>query len=251
MGLYQQAEVYDRLYAWDVADERDFVLAASRRWGVARPRRVLEPFCGTGRLLAAMPGFRVGLDRSAAMLRRAEARGLAVLRADARDLPLATSSFDLAFNLIDSFRHLRTRGAARAHLRGVARLLRPGAAYVLGFDLAGHGPVDVSEDRWRVEEDGTAVEARIGGLGDLDPDTRLETVRAEVEVRRNGALERRVESLWPMRVWSPGEFEELLDEDGRFEPVACFHGGYDLSAPVELGELSGSSLIVLRREGRA
>jgi SAM-dependent methyltransferase len=251
MGLYQQAEVYDRLYGWDITAERDFVLAASRRWGVPRPRRVLEPFCGTGRLLAAMPGFRVGFDASAPMLRRAAGRGLAVLRADATTCALSRSTFDLAFSLIDSFRHLPTRAEARAHLRGVARVLRPGAVYVLGFDLTGHRPADVSVDRWRVEHDGASVEGAVGGLGDRDPATRLETVRAAVEVRRDGALERRVESLWPMRVWSPVEFEELLDEDECFEPVACFRGDYRMAEPVELAELAGSSLIVLRREERA
>jgi len=251
MEVYDHADLYDRLYSWDVRAECGFVLRASRRWGVPAPRRVLEPFCGTGRLLAAMPGFRVGFDLSAPMLARAAARGLPVVRADASVCPFAPASFDLAFCLIDSFRHLATRAAARAHLGGVARALRPGAVYVLGLEVTGHLPAAPSVDEWSVEQDGRRITGTVRACGDLDATTRLETVRATVDVRRRGEIEHRAESLWPMRVWSPRELEELIDEEGSFEPVAAFPGDYSRTEPVELGELAGSSLLVLRREGRS
>ncbi|MFQ5844427.1 MAG: hypothetical protein ACE5JG_05485, partial [Planctomycetota bacterium] len=62
MNWYDSALYYDVLCGWDPRKERDFVLGAGERWGIRRPRRILEPFCGTGRLLRAMPGTAVGFD---------------------------------------------------------------------------------------------------------------------------------------------------------------------------------------------
>ena len=64
MNWYDEALYYDVLCGWDPGTEREFVLGASERWGIAQPRRILEPFCGTGRLLRCiMAGRRQFLSR--------------------------------------------------------------------------------------------------------------------------------------------------------------------------------------------
>ena len=45
-------------------------------------------------------------------------------------------TFDLAHCLVSTFKYLLTEAAARAHLRSVARALRPGGVYALGFHLS-------------------------------------------------------------------------------------------------------------------
>ena len=54
LDFYDRVDLYDALFGWDPAAERDFVLGAGKRWGVGSARRILEPFCGQGRLLRAM-----------------------------------------------------------------------------------------------------------------------------------------------------------------------------------------------------
>ena len=231
MDWYDRAELYDRLFSWDPAQERAFVLGASARWGIEQPQRILEPFCGPGRLLRTMPGTCIGFDLNPNMVRVAS-RDCRVFRADAGRFALAPQSFDLAYCLVDSFRYLLDEQAARRHLTAMAAALRPGAIYVLGFELEG----DVSVDQWEHR----GVRAEIGMLGDADPATRIETLRVRLETEQE-----ELESLAPMRTYSAQQVEDLIDEQGSFEIAAAFGAGYDLSQPVELSEVEGSLLLVL------
>ena len=236
MDWYDRAETYDRLFGWDPAVERDFVLAASARHGIEGPRRILEPFCGSGRLLRAMPGTAIGFDLNPNMVRYAAARGLKVFRADAGRFAVAPGTFDLAYCLIDSFRHLLRVSEAAGHLRSVARALRPGAVYVLGLDLM---PGDESFEIW--EHDG--VRALVRCLGDVDPDTRIGTLHFRMECG-----DETIESFSPMLTYTPRQLEDLIDGEASFEIAAVFDLAYDLENPVELDEIEGSAVLVLRRD---
>lgn len=246
MGWYDRAEIYDVWMGWDPARERDFVLGASERYGIARPRRMLEPFCGSGRLLRAVPGA-IGLDLNPHMLRFAASRGARVFRAGAARFATRAGAFDLAFNLIDSFRHLLTEEHARAHLRAVARALREEAVYVLGLDVTGDLPGgDGAVEAWGIERDGLRVDGTVRALGDADLDTRVETVHVRAEAERDGTRET-VEDFVPMRTYSRRELEDLIDDEGSFEIAAVFDRGYDLDRPVEFSEISGSAVLALKK----
>jgi len=240
---YDRAEIYDILCSWDPATERDFVLGAAAKYGLGAPRRILEPFCGSGRLLRVMPGRAVGLDTNPAMLRYARSRGCHVFRADAARFAVREGSFDLAFCLIDSFRHLRSEEEASGHLRGVARALVPGGIYVLGFDVTGDIAGDVSNDTWSSERDGVQVSGDVRCLGDRAG--RIETMHVRIEVRRGERLDE-IEDFQPMRVYSRADFRSLLDSEGSFEIAAIFDRHYDLRRPVALEDV-GSAVFVLRK----
>jgi SAM-dependent methyltransferase len=242
---YDLAEAYDILCGWDPGPERDFVLGASARYGIATPRRILEPFCGTGRLLRAMPGLATGFDRNPHMVRYARRRGARVFRADAGAFGVREGAFDLAYCLIDSFRHLLTEEAARAHLAGVARALGPGGLYVLGFDVTGDLPRDVSRDAWGHERDGTRVDGEVRCLGDRA--AGVETMEVTLDIRRGG-LRERCQSFQPMRVYARRDVERLAAAGG-FRISAVFDRGYDLGRPVSLDAVAGSAVLVLARRG--
>lgn len=243
---YDRAEVYDTLCSWDPSKEIRFLVAASERWGLGGPRRALEPFCGSGRLLRELPGRAVGFDRNENMLRYA-GRDCTVFRADAAHFAVTDGAFDFAFNLIDSFRYLLTKDDACRHLRCMARALAPGAVYVLGFDVTGGGPPDVSRSQWETERSGIRVKGDVGGLGDRDSTSGIETVRVLIDVERNGQAEH-LEDLQSMRVYSPEDVRDLIDLEGSFEIVSVHERGYDIDTRVDLDTLYGSAVLVLRRE---
>lgn len=244
-GWYDHAEAYDVLCSWDPQKERDFLLQACERWGRGGPRRALEPFCGSGRMLRALGDRAVGFDVNENMLRVA-ARRSRVFRADAARFAVRAGAFDLAFALIDSFRYLLREEDAHGHLRCVARALEPGGIYVVGFDVTGGGPPDVSRETWTRERDGVRVQGDVGGLGDRDQTTRIETVRVRLDIERDGKSER-LEDLQPMRVYAPDDVEELVAREGSFRVASVHDRHYDVDRPVDLDALYGSAVIVLRR----
>lgn len=243
MDWYDRAEAYDILCGWDPGPERDFVLGASERYGLGPPQRILEPFCGSGRLLRVMPGTAIGFDWNPHMVRYARARGSRVFRADASAFAVREGSFDLAFCLIDSFRYLLTEEAAIAHLRGVARALRPGGVYVLGFEVTGDLDRDASIDVWGFERDGTRVDGDVRCLDDRAQ--RVETLRVRLHIRK-GRRRERVETFRPMRVYARADVLALLAAEGSFELAAVSARGYDLDRPVPLASVAGSAALVLR-----
>lgn len=247
MDWYEEALYYDVLFGWDASRERDFLLAASARFGRGpTPARSLEPFCGTGRLLRVMPGAPIGFDLSPAMVRFARGSGCRVFRADAGRFAVAPAGFDLAYCLIDSFRHLLDEEAARRHLRAVATALRPGGLYVLGFDVTGGIAHEDSIEEWETRRGKVHVAGRIEVLGDACPVRRIETMQVRLDVT-DGGRARRIESRQPLRTYTRAQARSLLDEVPGLEVVATFDRRYDLDLPVALERIDGSAVFVLRR----
>ncbi|MFV2090578.1 MAG: class I SAM-dependent methyltransferase, partial [Pseudomonadales bacterium] len=114
------AAIYDAAFDWEVAGEVGSITALS---GLSEGR-VLEPMCGSGRLLRgfADAGFdTVGVDNSAPMLSLAQAHydkhGLAGtwIEADVTDFDL-DQACDLAICPINSLAHLQNEATMLAHL---------------------------------------------------------------------------------------------------------------------------------------
>ncbi|GHF75879.1 class I SAM-dependent methyltransferase [Streptomyces thermodiastaticus] len=135
----QEAEQYDALRG----GEPRAAAAAAAVLGLlpGECRQLADIGCGTGivtrRLAEARPALRVtGVDRSAAMVRRAAARlPGAVVRADGRRLPFPDERFDAVVSVW--LLHLAPTDAdARAVVAECARVLRPGGVYVTTVDKA-------------------------------------------------------------------------------------------------------------------
>ncbi len=70
-GLYRLPLYYDIAFSWDLEPEIDVFERIFERHVPGRVERVLEPACGTGRFLRALPrrGYRVtGYDAEPAMV---------------------------------------------------------------------------------------------------------------------------------------------------------------------------------------
>jgi SAM-dependent methyltransferase len=98
-GYERWAPLYDDSPNPLLAREERYLLPLIER---LTPTRALDLGCGTGRWLEKLESFRftrTGMDRSAAMLRRAQAKpGTAgqLIQADCENLPFSDAAFDLA-----------------------------------------------------------------------------------------------------------------------------------------------------------
>ncbi|MCS7270972.1 MAG: methyltransferase domain-containing protein, partial [Gemmataceae bacterium] len=143
--------LWDYFHASDMAEQYEAQIAATPlaqldiAWcerHFARPGRLLDLGCGTGRLCRhfALRGYEcVGVDLSAAMLEVARrlspasaAERIHWLQANiAEPLPLPEGSFDYAACLFSTLGMVRGAAARAAVLENVRRLLRPGGTFVL------------------------------------------------------------------------------------------------------------------------
>ncbi len=256
---YQTPLYYDIVFDAETALECDFLAAMWRLWGrggasrARRSLRVLEPACGSGRLMLELSrrGHRCcGIDISAGALAFARARlaehglkaRLIEASMDAFSLP---QRFELAHCLVSSFRYLVTEDAARAHLLCVADALIPGGIYALGFHLCDYSDTSVSRERHLAERDAVRVTCNIQA-GPPVRRTRQQAMRARLLVETDAGLER-YQSCWSFRTYSARQFRSLLAQVPAFEHVATYDFDYDQTRPQALGRDRYDQVVILRR----
>ena len=255
---YEQPLYYDIIFDADTDSEADFLEAVHQRHAHSRGRRVLEPACGSGRLVAAMAsrGYRVtGLDLSHAMLRfarqRLKQRKLAATlhHGDMSDFALPRR-FDLAHCLVSSFKYLLTDAAARSHLRCVADALAPGGVYVLGVHLSEYDVHQRSRERWVASRDGVEVVCNIQSWPP-DPRTRLEAVRSRLVATDAEGTTRRLESHWNFRTYDAPQLARLLKQVPQLQHVATYGFDHDINRPIEFAGDRLDHVLILRKTGDA
>jgi SAM-dependent methyltransferase len=220
--LYERhAELYDLAFSWDIEGEVDWLLG---RLGRAC-RSVLEPGCGSGRVLEplARRGVEaVGLDRSAAMVRLARARlgdAAQVVLADMTDFDLGRT-FDGALCPINTLAHLSPGELAR-HLERMGRHLEPGARYLVQLQLGG----EAHSSEW--ETNGVrvtwATEHVDLAAGRQQHRSRIELASGEV-----------VEELHELTLWTPEAWAAAVGAS-PFTATALFDGAQEGYPAVEPG----------------
>lgn len=169
-GLYHDPEIYDILHWPGTVQEVRGLARIEKRWAPPsgqQPSIWLEPACGTGRLLieAARQAREqgdtrqvVGFDLNAAMVgfASAKAKALSISKAcrfftgDMRRFAheLEPASVSLAFNPINTIRHLMSDAATLDHFAEIAKVLRPGGIYAVGLSVCDPSTETPTEDVW-------------------------------------------------------------------------------------------------------
>lgn len=261
-GRYRSVNWYDLPRYYDIVNEQgtteeaDFLEALHERFGTGRRRgrRVLEPACGSGRLMRelARRGWAAhGTDLNEHMLRYAEQRqrranlpGTFAL-GDMADVRTPAERFDLAHVLISTWHYLLDEDAARGNLRSVARTLRAGGLYVIGLHLVDYGEEQTGRERWVGVRGGTKVVWNLISWP-ADVERRVERVRSRLVVEEKGET-KRFETQWDFRTYDAGELEELLATVPELELVACYDFLYDLDEPRALDDSQSDIVLVLRK----
>jgi SAM-dependent methyltransferase len=229
-SLYSSPEIYDVAFGWSLGLELDFLESCWSDHVQGRVRRILEPACGTGRVLHALAerGYQVlGYDLSPQMVRYASARlGPVGGRALPGDMTTfrAPGRFDAAFNLVNSIGYLLDDASFLAHLDRMADALRPGGVYVVQLNYAGEPPELSVFGPWGNRR------------GDLSTTLTWRVVREDVAARRShqqcritarcGSERRLIEEDHVLRCWIQEDFDRLVGRS-RFRLAAVYHDRFD------------------------
>lgn len=253
-NLYDYPKYYDLVYGSDWKAEFEFLEDCFEAHTDRVVRRVFEPACGTGRLLAKLAAaeYEVGgldlnphaVDFCNARLKRHGYPESTVV-GDMADFRLK-QKVDAAFNTINSFRHLQTEREAKAHLECVAAALKPGGLYILGLHLTPTAVEPMQEESWSARRGNLAVLSRLWVI-ECDRRRRRETVGMSFDVY-TPSEQFRIEDQVTFRTYSAAQMDRLLGSIDDFEVTSVYDFGYDLNRPVEIGPETEDVVYVLTKK---
>lgn len=256
-GCYDLPGYWDLAFSDDTQLEADFLVRAVERYCDFPLLTAIEPGCGGGRLLVelASRGIAVqGWDLSQDAVDWASGRltgqrlpGVALL-ADMRT-HVVTPPVDLAYCLVNTFRHLLSDGDAVAHLKSVAESVRKGGLYVLGLHLLPPDADLEDEEEWSITEGDVTVSIQLTAMNG-SRERREETLRfvmtvQDPELPEEGRLQ--TQSDYRMRTWEAGQIIDLLKCVPEFELRGVFDFWYEIDDPLELSDELGDTVLVLQR----
>jgi len=255
---YDSPRHYDMVYADYTGPETRFLEAMLSRHGppARGPRRILEPACGSGRLVESLArrGHRVwGFDLNPRQLayarERLRRRGLrARLWQDELGgfrLPAGAGGLDLAHCLVSTFKYLLRESEAVRHLRRVAAALRPGGLYVLGLHLTDYANPAADHERWSARKGRTLVVSDTWSAP-ARRRARTEAMRTRMRIRE-GDKAWVTETEWTFRTYGPGQLRALLRKVPGLELAACHDFNYRPDEERSLDLESTDIVLVLRR----
>ena len=252
-SIYDHPKYYDLVFGSDCAAETKFILGCGHMFMEREPQKFFEPACGTGRLLYALAkkGCDVGgLDLNQKSVEFCNARfdrkgwQSPAFVADMSDFKVKRR-YDLAFNTINSFRHLGTEAAAKSHLSCMANAVRVGGLYLLGVHLT---PTDVAPsdtESWSARRGHLAINTHMW-FKHRDKRRRVEKFGIQFDVHQPTRSFRIVDEL-VLRSYRPAQMDRLIHSSGCWETLATFDFGYDLSDPIEVNGSTEDVVYVLKR----
>ena len=251
--LYNLPEIYDIAFSWDLSEEVRFFRRVFETHVPFPVKDVLEPACGTGRMLRALAGagFKVtGYDDSPVMVRYAkdsigeDGKNARVMHADmvSAEIP---GKFDGAVNSINSIGYLHSNDKIVSHLRATGSTLREKGVYVVHLNFAHYGDLP-DGDHWTQERGGIRVSTSWRILNE-DRESRLCHQVCTIVVERNGKTDRYEESH-TLRLWLFSDLEKLARKSEAFEVAAIY--GEDFEALEDKEHVSGehgNAYVILRK----
>lgn len=250
---YDYPRYWDMAFEADTKPEADFIEAVCRKYCDQPVRRLLEPACGSGRLVYEMVrrGYDLaGFDLSRASLdylrERLAKRGwkAEIFEGDMTDYRLS-KPVDAAFNTFSTFRHLLTEDAAVRHLQCTADVLRPGGIYILGMHLLPPDADDHCIERWIANKGRTRVTYTFR-VTSTDRRKRLEHIRVNMCVR-TGEKVLRLANEFDLRLYTAAQFRSLLRQVPSLELVGVYDYGKDIDEPRKLDNEISDTISILRR----
>jgi SAM-dependent methyltransferase len=250
---YDYPKYYDIAFQAYTRQEADFIEAACRKYCSFGVRQLIEPACGSGRLITefAARGYQViGFDVSQPALNYLRRR-LTRCRLRAQTFEGEMSDFhlgrpvDAAYCTLSTFRHLLTEQASRSHLQCIARSLRQGGIYILGLRLLPLGGDKEDSECWTQRRCETKVRVTLRLLR-TDRRRRIQDVQVCLMARCR-SKELRLRHAFQLRTYTPRQFRRLLDSVSSLELCDVYDLRYNIEQPLALNDEAAYTLFVLKR----
>ncbi len=251
--LYNHPGIYDIAFSWDLTDEIRFFKRVFETYVPFTVMDVLEPACGTGRMLRALAGagFQVtGYDANPFMIQyakdsiAADVKNVRVMQAEmaCAEIP---GEFDAAVNSINSIGYLHSDEEIVSHLRATGSSLRENGVYIVHLNFAHKGELPKG-DHWTSEREGARVSTWWRILNE-DRESSLCHQVCTFAVEQNRKTDRYEESH-TLRLWLFPDLEELVHISEEFEVAAIY--GEDFVAIQDKEHVSGEHgnvYVILRK----
>ncbi len=252
-SIYDHPKYYDLVFGADCAAEMKFIRQCNAQFMGDRARRMFEPACGTGRLLfrLAKQGFDVGgVDLNPKAIEFCNARlskhGFApsTFVGDMASFQVKRK-WDLAFNTINSFRHLSSEKAARAHLQCMAGAIRKGGLYLLGLHLRPTEAAPSETESWSARRGNLCVNTHMWTL-ERDVPGRVERFGIRFDVY-TPLRQFRITDCLVLRSYTDNQLRRLIKTAGGWEVEATYDFTYDIDTPIDVDPTCEDVIYLLRR----
>ena len=252
-SIYDHPKYYDLVFGADCAAEVKFILGCSDQYMTRPAKNFFEPACGTGRLLYSLAkrGHAVaGLDLNPKAVdfcnARFERHGIkaSAFVADMSDFRV-TKRHDIAFNTINSFRHLQTEKSARAHLECMGQAIRVGGVYLLGVHLTPTEVAPSETESWSARRGHLSINTHMW-TKERKKGSRIEKFGIQFDVHNPTRSFRILDEL-VLRSYRPKQMDRLIASSGCWELDATYNFSYDLDDPIEVDAATEDVVYVLRR----
>ncbi len=253
-SIYDHPKYYDLVFGADCAAEIKFILGCAQKYCSGTPKSMFEPACGTGRLLysLAKKGYGVsGLDLNPKAVDYCNARFQRhemkhrVFVADMADFS-TKKRFDIAFNTINSFRHLSSEKAAQGHLSCLAHAMRPGGLYLLGVHLTPTEAPPSETESWSARRGHLAINTHMW-TNSRNPKTRVERFGIRFDIH-SPTKSLRIEDELVLRSYTKKQMDAFIASAKDWQAIATYDFGYDLKNPIEVDATTEDVVYVLQRK---
>lgn len=254
--LYDYPKYYDLVFGSDWKEEFDFLQQCFDRFSKVPVKRIFEPACGTGRLMykLADAGFDIAgndlnekaVDFCNERLQRRGHKPTAFV-GDMADFTVK-KKFHAGFNMINSFRHLKSEKVAKAHLQCMADAIVKGGIYVLGLHL---NPADCteeyeSEELWSARRGNLQINTRLWSIS-YDPKTRIEEIGFSYDVH-TPTKQYRIEDQTTFRCYTRKQMAALIKKVPDFELIETYDFAYEIDDPIVVDDDTEDVVYILRKK---
>ena len=252
---YNLPVYYDVSFSHEMSEELAFLKAAFKHYCKSSNPKILEPACGTGRLIIplAKAGFvctgfdlnEYALDYLNKKLNRQKLKAH-IFHADMTNFQVKAKHYDGAFCTVDTFRHLLTEEQAEQHLKNVARAVKKNGIYVLGLHLIPErGRVRNSVIRWTNRRGGLTVKTSMAMIA-TDKRKRTETLKVVLKPETKNRRDKYT-SIYQLRTYTLKQLMKLLEKTSVFSVESVYDEYYDLDKPISLNSKSQYAVLALRK----
>ncbi len=253
-SIYDNPRYYDLVFGTDCAAELRFLCEVNHQFLNGKAKRLFEPACGTGRLLygLAKREFDVegidlnekAVDFSNARFKRHGLEPTAFVADMAAFKP--KRKWDLAFNTINSFRHLTDRLSATAHLQCMAQYTRKGGLYLIGLHLSPTTAEPQDEESWSARRGHLSVLTHMWTV-ERNPRKRMERFGIQFDIYTPTKIFR-IEDELHMRSYTPKQFRKLVDDAGGWEIIETYDFTYDIDRPIVVDSSTEDVVYILKKK---